>query len=335
MDHDAGPVFVTGASGFIGRHIVRRLAQSGFNVRALMRTPQELFDSSVEIVPGDLTKPATYSQGLSGASAIIHSALTENFSSDLQATLSLHDLGAQAGVAKFIHLSSIVVYGNPPNGIITETTPCVPSSGSYPKVKWAIEESLRGNSKFRELVILRLGCVYGPGGGWWGEGLLNMMQRGKLISVNGGSGIANLIHVSDIAAFLLLILRRSNPPFSLFNVTDGMPVPWSRYYSSLETIVGRKATASMSVEQAREYGRKFLHPSVPRRFWNKLIGHRRIHPLSDGGIDFHASSAIYSNQKAVSTLDFHPEYDLETGMKSLTDATGLGHSERWRMQSES
>jgi nucleoside-diphosphate-sugar epimerase len=320
MASEPASVFVTGASGFIGRHVVRLLDQRGYRVRALVRRiPSRPFDENVEVVIGDLTKPETYWDKLNGALAVVHSALTENFSGDLEATASLQDLSARAGVRKFIHMSSIAVYGNPPSGNITEETSCHAAADTYSRTKLAIEEALRRDSKIPELVILRLGCVYGPGGGWWSDGLLNMMKSGKLIVVNGGTGTANLIHVADIAGMVELLLKRSNSEVEVFNVTDGVPVPWSRYFSGLEEILGRSATASMGAGEAREYGRKWLQPSLPRRVIRKLLGARRIHPLDDKGIDGFTSTAVYSNQKAVQTLDFRPQFDLEKGMQTVRD----------------
>jgi nucleoside-diphosphate-sugar epimerase len=311
-------IFVTGSSGFVGRQIVRRLVEDGFQVRALTRrVPRKTWGPSVETVLGDLSHPETYASALSGASAVVHAALTDDLSHEPRATSELRELSAKAGVHKFVHLSSIVVYGNPLDGTITEETAPIPSSDLYSRTKLAIEETLRSSASTGEVVFLRLGCVYGPGGGWWTEALLNQMQRGKLILVNSGTGIANMIHVADVAAIVSVVLKRSGPAFEIFNVTDGVPVNWSRYFSELEKILGRSATVSMDALSAKEYGRKWLQPSLARRVLRKLSGTPLIYPLDDHGIATFASRAVYSNHKAASTLGFKPAYDLETGMQTL------------------
>jgi nucleoside-diphosphate-sugar epimerase len=318
MGDRQGSIFVTGSSGFVGRQVVRQLSQDGYQVRALLRrVPRTPFDPTVETVTGDLSKPETYAAALDGVSAVVHAALTDDLSHEPRATSALQKLSAEAGVRKFIHLSSIVVYGNPLDGTITEETPPIRVSDAYSRTKVLIEEAVRACGKVPEVAMLRLGCVYGPGGGWWSEGLLNQMERGKLILVNGGTGIANLIHVADIGAIISLLLARSNAPFGVFNVTDGIPVTWQRYYSELEKIVGRKATASMTEMQAREYGRKWLHPSMPRRLIRKISDAEITYPLDDHGIETYASLAVYSNEKARTTLGFKPAYDLESGIETL------------------
>jgi nucleoside-diphosphate-sugar epimerase len=311
-------VLITGGSGFVGRHLVRQLSLQGYQVRVLVRQVPSLgFDPAVEVIVGDLNNPESYAPALTGATSIVHAALTDDFSADLKLTATLENLGAGAGVRKFIHLSSIAVYGNPPEGTITEDTPPISTSDAYSRTKLAIEEGLRTSSHIPEVAILRLGCVYGPGSGWWTGGLLSLMQRGKLIIVNDGTGTANLIYVTDVAAIVLLLLERSNPAFDIWNVTDGMPVPWSRYFSELERILGRPATVSMTVSEAQQYGKKWLRPTLMRRAIRKLARGRIIHPLEDRGIDGFASRAVYSNQKASTTLGFRPRYDLEAGMRTV------------------
>jgi nucleoside-diphosphate-sugar epimerase len=315
---DPSIVFVTGGSGFVGRHVVQLLRERAYKVRALARRPpaQEL-DPGVELVIGDLTEPATYAHALKGASAVVHSALTERPPDDVAATSTLQKSSAQAGVRKFIHLSSVAVYGNPQEGTITEKTPPVPAADEYSRAKLAIEEAIRANQEVGEVTVLRLGCVYGPGDGWWSRGQLERMKRGSVILVDGGTGTANLVHAADVASMVLLLIERSNPPFDVFNVTDGTPVSWSRYFSELEGILGHRATVSMRAADARIFGRKWLHPSLMRRIAHKLLQGPVIHPLDDAGIDGFLSRAIYSSEKAVSELGFRPRYDLKSGIETM------------------
>lgn len=315
----APAVLVTGASGFVGRHVVQKLRNRGFHVKALVRRiPTPELDPDVELVIGDLSRPETYTAALEGVSSVVHTALTDNLADEPHATSTLVRHSALAGVLKFIHLSSIAVYGNPKSGIITEETAPLPSPDAYSRTKLAIEEALQQLSASLDIVALRLGCVYGPGGGWWTGGLLDQMQHGKLILVNQGTGIANLIHVFDVGSIVSLVLERSGPRFDVFNVTDGMPTEWSRYFSELEKIAGKATTVSMSVDEAREHSRKWLRPSFTRRLIRKITGAPVIFPLDEKGIENFASRAVYSNEKSVNLLHFVPEYDLESGMRTLS-----------------
>lgn len=325
-DRNVPAVLVTGASGFVGRRVVQHLSSHGHRVRALVRRlPREAFDPAVEVAIGDLSQPDSYTAALSGISAVVHAALTENLADEPQATSTLFQQSVRRGVRKFVHFSSIAVYGNPPLEIVTEETEPIPSADAYSRTKLAIEESLRATSAGIQIAVLRLGCVYGPGGGWWTEGLLNQMRRGNLILVDSGAGTANLIHVSDVAVLVAEVLERSGPPFEVFNVTDGMPLAWSRYFAELERRIGRKATVPMSAEKARDFGRKWLRPSFARRVLRKVTRAPIIFPLDDRGIDNLASRAVYSNAKAVRVLQFSPQYDFESGMRTLDSAPSRLH----------
>jgi UDP-glucose 4-epimerase len=310
-------VFITGGSGFIGRYIVRGLKNQGYKVRLLARRPTQVLDSSVEVVPGDLTQPEMFAPALEGVSAVVHAALTDGLDRDIDATSELYRLSAKAGVRQFVHLSTISVYGNPADGTVTEETPPIPSTDSYSRTKLAIENALRVTPGCSEVAILRLGCVYGPGGGWWTQGLLNMLATGKLILVNGGTGYANLIHVEDVSAIVLLLLASGSPSFEIYNVTDGQPVPWSCYFSEIEKIFGQTGTVSMSAAEAREHGRKWLRPPLTRRVIRKLAGGPVIHPLEDAAIEGFASRAVYSNEKASRVLGFRPVHDLASGIETV------------------
>lgn len=317
MRADSRCVFVTGGSGFIGRHVVRGLGKQGYRVRVLARRTPKGLDPSCEVVLGDLTRPESYTAALQGVSSIVHAALTDGLSGDLQATSTLHQLGAEAGVRQFVHLSTISVYGTQPDAVVTEETSPVPATDAYSTTKLAIEEVLRSPTGCPEVAVLRLGCVYGPGGGWWTQGLLNMMASGKLILVNGGTGYANLIHVQDAVSVILLILERANSAFEIYNVTAGEPVAWSRYYAEIEKMAGHAATVSMSVAEARDHGRKWLRPSLARRVIRKVTGQPIIHPLEDTAIAGFASRAVYSNEKASRMLGFRPDYDFGRGIQSV------------------
>ena len=120
-----------------------------------------------------------------------------------------------------------------------------------------------------------------------------------------------------MAAVVLTLLERGNSPLDIFHATDGMPVPWSSYFSELEGILGRTATVSMTVEEARRHGRKWLRPSFPRRAIRKLMRGEVIYPLGDVDIQGFASRAIYSNKKASTVLGFKPMYDLKSGMETV------------------
>ena len=317
-------IFITGASGYVGRHVLEALDLQGHTVRALMRAKPS-GESSAEIVQGDLSVPESYAEALDGVTSVVHCAAIGR-PTDAGADSKLYEAGARAGVQKFIYLSSIAVYGCPPDGIITEETPPLRTSDEYSHSKVATEQALLVCRGIPELDILRLGCVYGSNGGWWTTTMLRMMQHNDQLLVNGGAGIANLIHVQDAASLICSLIARSNLGAEVYNVTDGAPITWSDYFATLEAILGRKGTRSMTAEEAEQFGKRWLKPSFADRLIRKLRPGRPVQALGAQEIAGFASRAIYSNRKAVESLGFEPATVVNHGRLErppLTPQVGL------------
>ena len=116
-----GPVVVFGGSGFVGRHIVRRLAKDGFNLRVVIRRPNEaLFlktagrAGQIELVQGNIRDEASSRSALEGASAVINAVgiLYETGPQKFDAVQNagaarLASLAAEQGIDRFIHISAI------------------------------------------------------------------------------------------------------------------------------------------------------------------------------------------------------------------------------------
>jgi nucleoside-diphosphate-sugar epimerase len=122
-------VFVTGATGFTGGHLCRRLVAEGHQVRALVRDPartESLRQLGVDLVSGDLRDGRSLTSAVKGADVVYHIAALfrpENVSRqdmwevNVQGTRDLLDASVNAGVGRFVHCSTIGVHGdikNPP-----------------------------------------------------------------------------------------------------------------------------------------------------------------------------------------------------------------------------
>lgn len=122
-------VLVTGASGFIGRHLVARLCQDGHTVTALVRPTSDTTafrDAGVQRVLGDVTDPLTLAPAMAHQDAIVHLAAVvgkdpggwdNHFAVGVQGTANVIDAAAAAGVSRFVALSSYAVYALHPDGI--------------------------------------------------------------------------------------------------------------------------------------------------------------------------------------------------------------------------
>jgi NADH dehydrogenase len=153
-------VFVTGATGFVGREILRQLRQAGHSMRILARhrhSPQvreAISRWAAEVHPGNVLEPATLEGALGGMDAVVHlvgiiAEVGRNTFERIHAdgTRNLIAAAQQAGVRRFIHMSAL---GTRPN-----------AASRYHRSKWAAEE-LVGRSGL-EFTIFRPSLIYGPG----------------------------------------------------------------------------------------------------------------------------------------------------------------------------
>lgn len=213
-------VFLTGATGFIGRSFARRLVDRGDDVVALVRpgTGTGLLPEAVRVVRGDLGSWRRSEEGLDDVDAIVHLAAMVRFGRVDEATMALAnirgtrnvlELAKQHRIAKVLHCSSIAVYGDTGNEVADETwVRRSPLSTLYEKTKTrahriAVEERGKG----LPVTIALPSVVIGPGEGLLREVLRYYLRR-RLRYIVAPDRWVSLVHVDDVADGMLLLLDR-------------------------------------------------------------------------------------------------------------------------------
>lgn len=169
---------ITGATGFLGRHLVSEcILQGSFKLRLLMRnsnTFEYLSSDRVTILEGDLLKPESLTDFLQQDSTLIHLAYMDNDrNANIEAIFNLINAVKQSAVKRVVHCSTAVVIGFQAKGVVTEETRPAPK-GEYQQTKYRIEEILRAELPPNiELAILRPTEIIGLGG----RGLHTMIER--------------------------------------------------------------------------------------------------------------------------------------------------------------
>lgn len=169
--------FLTGATGFIGRHLTRQLVAAGHQVVALVRQPHaavDLQDLGVELVQGDIVEPATLLGAMDGADGVFHLAAWYKVGArdrsmaeaiNVQGTRNVLDAARQAGVPRVVYTSTIAIFSHTGGRVVNESyRHHGPWLSEYERTKAMAhyEVALPMMEAGLPLVIVQPGLVYGP-----------------------------------------------------------------------------------------------------------------------------------------------------------------------------
>ena len=226
-------VLVTGATGFVGPSIVRKLVEDGHTVRVLEHTPGSSGDlPNQDAVPGSMTDAESLRRAVDGLDAVVHlvAILTgkpEEFRAVMeQGTRDLLSGAREAGVRRFVLMSAL--------GTDEETKDLVPYYGA----KWQMEQDVKSSGL--EHVIFRPSFVFGREGGALGQ----FKRIAKLAPVTPivGPGTQRIqpIWVDDVAAYFAAGLERPEAANRTFELGGPDVVTWNEFWSRLKRAQGSR-----------------------------------------------------------------------------------------------
>ena len=226
-------VLVTGATGFVGPSIVRKLVEDGHTVRVLEHTPGSSADlPSQEAAPGSMTDAESLRGAVEGQDAVMHlvAILTgkpEDFRAVMeQGTRDLLAASRDAGVQRFVLMSAL--------GTDEETKEIVPYYGA----KWQMEQDVKASGL--EHVIFRPSFVFGPDGGALGQ--FKKIARLAPVTPIVGPGTQRIqpIWVDDVAAYFAEGLVRPEAANRTFELGGPDAVTWNEFWSRLKRAQGSR-----------------------------------------------------------------------------------------------
>jgi nucleoside-diphosphate-sugar epimerase len=224
---------VSGGAGFLGIHLARSLVANGHFVRSLDLEPLEdaALERDVDQVVGDIRELDACRRLVDGTDVVIHAAaalpITSRdaiFSVNVDGTQRLLDAAREAGVGRFIFVSSTAVYGVPEKHPIEESDPLI-GVGPYGESKIAAEKlCLAAATDGFDVVVIRPKTFLGPERLGVFEILFDWIREGRRIPILGsGHNRYQLLAVSDLVDALLLVSQSSvaNRAFNIGASTFG------------------------------------------------------------------------------------------------------------------
>ncbi len=319
------PDLVTGASGFIGRHVARRLLATGRAVRVLCR-PESLpkldaeTRSRAEIVEGDLRDPGAVLRSARGVGRVFHCAghvsdwgADQEFTAvNVDATARLLEAARVAGPTRFVHLSSIAVFGTPSPPSFDDGSPYGPGRDPYSRTKIAGERLvLRAHVEHGlPVAVLRPAVVYGPMGSW-AEIPVAMIRRGRMFLLARGEGTCHPCYVENLVDAMLLVGEDPRAVGNAYIVGDDEPMSFAEYFDHLARIVGKPPIRrSIPLPVARAMATAFEAAARLRGSGSRPL-------LTHAAIDHVTARSRMSMRKIREELGYVPRYGVAAAMAEL------------------
>jgi dihydroflavonol-4-reductase len=250
-------VMLTGASGFLGSHILQRLLDDGQRVRAFVRTPGKLRehlpvlgvdpdDPALEIASGDMTDPAAVTAAMAGCDRAIHAAATFSYRrhdaermlrENKVGTATVLDAAMDAGCSSIVHVSSIAALLRP-GATLDHQSPIGVPVGPYTLSKVESERVARDRQDAgAPLAIVNPGGILGPHDPYLGESnaVVRDVLRGRLPTWPRGG--MQWVDVRDTAEVVVAALGRPGHRYMVPGETVSVP------HETLRTVTGRRLPA--------------------------------------------------------------------------------------------
>jgi nucleoside-diphosphate-sugar epimerase len=320
---------ITGATGFVGGHLVEACAERGWNVRALVRANSNtrlLERPNVTFVRGDLTDINAVREALRGVEVVLHCAAkvgdwgpVEQYRAiNVEALRGLLDVcrgegGETPPLRRFVHFSSLGVYAARHHYGTDETEP-LPARhiDGYTQTKVESEQLVLSYHREHKMpvVVLRPGFIYGPRDRTVLPKLMDNLRRGKVRWIGGGKRALNCIYVGNLVEAALLAVEKPEAVGQIYNLTDGEFVSKRRFILGVADGMGlpRPKPVGVPLWMARvmawsmeRKARKRGDPEPPR--------------LTQGRLKFLGLNLDFSIEKAKRELGYRPRWSFDEGLR--------------------
>ena len=319
----AKTIFLTGATGLVGSHVVEEAIRRGHRVRALVRPTSDtrwLDQWRVERIAGDLEDAQALREGVVGADWVFNCAakvgdwgtLAEFRRLNVAALRLLLEAASDARVDRFVHVSSLGVYeGRDHHGTDETVPPAANSLDAYTRSKTEAEALVLDYHRRLGLpaAILRPGFIYGERDRTVLPKLLLNLRRGTFVYFGTGDQAMNCIYVKNLVEGIFLAAENPAAIGEVFNLTDGERVTKTRFVSRVAELSGLEPpTRHIPLGLAR-----FLANLVEGAA--KLRGAKNPPLINKARFKFLGLNLDFSIEKARRVLGYQPPYTFEQGIE--------------------
>jgi nucleoside-diphosphate-sugar epimerase len=315
-------VLVTGATGFVGSHLLDLLVERGDKVRILVRPSEDvkgLALTDVEVYRGDLADRTSLEVAVDGIDRVLHCAArtgpwgpqAEYEIANVQGLKTLIDASLAAGVQRIVHVSSITVHGVDVQGTADETAPLCGGADPYSRSKVAGEQLLQRmiRDKGAPLTIVRPGLIYGPrDAGSFGR-FATLIEQSKMVVMGRGNNHLPLIYVTDVVQGILLASVADHAIGREYILVNDEPVTQCDYLNAIASELG--------VPPPRRHIPYRLALSIGgiAEMTGHLLHWKQAPPVTRFGVGMLGGDNRFTINRARSELGFTPQVCLAEGVR--------------------
>lgn len=319
-------ILITGGTGFIGSRLALHCLERGDRVRVYGRlnTPAEtdnaekLKQSGAEVVLGSMTEKQRVAEAVDGVDIVFHLAAAQHEANvpdalfwdvNLRGTETMLAAAAAAGVRRFVHGSTIGVYGSALGGVIDEESPLRPDN-IYGVTKLAGERAVMAFRDRLPVVVIRISETYGPGD----RRLLKLFRgiaKGNFFVIGSGDNIHHLIYIQDLIDGFMQAADAERAVGELFVLAGKEPL------TTLEMVRTVARVLDGRLPRMHAPMLPFMMLATAMELTLRPLGIQP--PLHRRRMDFFRKSFLFSPRKSEELLDFHPQVDFHKGVSRTAE----------------
>ncbi len=315
-------VTITGGTGFIGSRLALRGWQRGWQVRVLGQenTPAErenrqlLEACGVEVICGSVTERDSVVRAVQGAEVVYHLAAAQHEAKapdahfwhvNVHGTRTVLEASLQAGVRRFVHGSTIGVYGAALAGMLDETSPLNPDN-IYGVTKREGEKLALSFQERLPVVVIRIAETYGPGDRRLLK-LFRAMQRNLFFLIGSGRNVHHPVYIDDLLHALELAAEVDRACGEIFVIAGKEYLTTREMVARIAEVLGKPTPHVALPMFVFDAMAMFCESTLKPLGLNPIINKRRL--------DFFKKNFAFSLKKANDILGFYPEYNFKEGVE--------------------
>ncbi len=316
---------VTGANGFIGSNVVKRLLKNGHDVNVLVRKTSDLSflkGLDVNLFYGDITGYTTIEPAVKNVDKVIHVAglaadwgpyeLFEKI--NYKGTINVAKASVAAGVEKFVYISTVAFHGFGKTNV-KEDDPPAKNLIPYAETKLLAEQWLWEYAKVvpMKITAVRPGNVFGINDRTFMLKYIDAMLSGKFAEINHGRAKTCPVYVENLVDIIMLVDGNEKANGNAYIATDGLDITWHEFNTKLAEKLGVKPKFG-SIPYGIAMTAARIYYGVHRLLNLKSEPFLTPYRVNNGGLDYH-----FSIGKLKEHFGYNPKIDVDKALENTVE----------------